>query len=273
MMRLSGTARCATRLDETQSKYPSFVTSIVVLTPIWRTKPTDAELALMRVSERNFADIPRHFLAPENLDVSFYRTEFPDWEITRFPNSTFANTTTYSRWLLTPGFYRKWEAFEHLAICQTDAVVVRDIRSAARPDIDYIGAPWVPPLRIIHSRNRMSVFSANPSPQGPWVTRMLGRRVFVGNGGLSVRRVSKHIQVTECIERSAGRLAEGQINEDALLCSLGPKKGLRVAGVDQAADTFLEAGAARLESVPSGLVGIHAIWRWNPNLARTLTSG
>ena len=71
-----------------------------------------------------------------------------------------------------------------MVICQSDALVIKNLNYLKNKLInyDYIGAPWIKPYHfnyfefkeIKYLRNIVSFFKIN--------------RLFVGNGGLSIRR-------------------------------------------------------------------------------------
>ena len=242
---------------------------MVVATPIWRERPTDQETAFLQRTDSTNASNTRLLCAPEGLDVSFYSRRFPDWRIHRFPDSAFASVTAYSMWLTEPHFYRALKDFECVTICQLDAVLLKDVSQVDMSGIDYLGAPWVPPIRVLVLGTRIYVASAHDDKRGLWLTRHLGRSLDVGNGGLSVRRVESHIRATEWLSSTVPvRYREGTL-EDVLLCAFAPRTGMRVAPAEVAGRVFLETGAATLTEVPD-VYGCHALWRWNPELAEFL---
>ena len=244
--------------------------SMVIAAPIWRQQPTDAEIAFLRRTDRSNKNVHRWLCAPEGLDVDFYNREFPDWEVHRYPQRAFVSVASYSLWLTAPDFYRTVDQFEFVTICQLDAVLIRDVTEVRMSDLDYLGAPWDPPLRVLTPGNRIYVASQHEQPQGLRLTKWLGRKLPVGNGGLSIRRVHAHITATEWITGTIPERYRQHTLEDVLLCAFGPRTGLRVAPKHIAEHVFVETGAVGLESVPD-VYGFHGLWRWNPGLAQLLT--
>ena len=243
--------------------------SIVVATPIWRERPNDQEAAFLGYTDSTNASNTRWLFAPKSLDVSFYRRLFPDWRIHHFPDAAFASVTAYSMWLTAPDFYRAIQDFEYVTICQLDAVLLKDVSHINMSGIDYIGAPWDPPIRILVLGTRIYVASNHGDSQGLWLTRHLGRPLGVGNGGLSIRRVEAHIRATEWLSTHVPARYRKTTLEDVLLCAFAPRMSLRIAPQEIAGRIFLETGAATLTKIPD-VYGFHGLWRWNPELAESL---
>lgn len=244
---------------------------MLIATPIWRVRPHEKEHAFLRLTDRSNRDVDRWFCAPENLDVTHYTREFPDWRVQRFPDSVFASVASYSLWLTSPDFYRSIDEFEFVTICQLDAVLIKDISEVDTSGIDYLGAPWVPPIRVLTPGNRIYVASDQERSQGLWLTRRFGHAIAVGNGGLSIRRVEAHITAVEWLSGHVPLRYRENTLEDVLLCAFAPRTGLRIAPTSAAGKVFLETGAAELTEVPD-VHGFHGLWRWNPALAAALTS-
>ena len=96
-------------------------------------------------------------------------------EFCRFDDKYFVSIDGYNKLLLTLGFYKRFESFQFILIYQLDAWVFRDeLLEWCNKGFDYIGAPW------FEGWDRASQNSS-----------YLG----VGNGGLSLRRVSSHLRV------------------------------------------------------------------------------
>ena len=244
--------------------------SVAITTPIWRANPTDEEIAFLRLTDRSNSDVLRWFCAPKGLDVSFYERRFPEWRIQRFPDEVFESVTSYSRWLTEPDFYKTFHDVEFVTICQLDAVLVRDIRRLDLSGMDYLGSPWIPSIKVLTPGNRIYVASRQGGEQGMWVTKRFGRSLRVGNGGLSIRRIDAHIKATEWLTRNVQGRYRATTLEDVLLCAFAPRTGLRVAPFDVAERVFMETGSATLDDIPD-IYGFHALWRWNPSLAESLT--
>ena len=245
--------------------------SWLIATPIWRERPTPAEIDFLRITQRTNANVTRWLCSPESLDTTFYASEFPNWEVHRFPDQVFRSVSSYSLWLTAPDFYRAVRGFEFVTICQLDAVLIRDITDLDTTGIDYLGAPWSPPIKVLTPGNRIYVASEQENSQGLWLTKRFGRELAVGNGGLSIRRVEAHIAAAEWLSQHVPLRYRERTLEDVLLCAFAPRTGLRIAPAATGGRTFLETGAAGLTEIPE-VYGFHALWRWNPSLADALTN-
>jgi len=118
------------------------------------------------------------------LDVSFYRFFFGGIEFDCFPEVFFESILGYNQLLLQVGFYEFYSEFEFLVILQTDAIILKDAFNFwAAQSFDYVGAPWPAGLLVELNRGR---FSGEASRQV---------RVHVGNGGYSLRRIDKTIDL------------------------------------------------------------------------------
>lgn len=243
--------------------------STAVATPVWLPRLPSHERAFLKITESHISDSPRFLLAPDTLDATYYEHEFPDWRILRFPTAHFSNTQTYSQWLTTPDFYKAWHPFEFLMICQTDAVVIKPPDMQQFRNVDYVGAPWSPPIRAVNVGDRLSIASRNGAWHGPWATRYLGRAIHVGNGGLSLRRVDKFIRFAENLQAPPFQRLTLRFQEDALFCCLGSRWDLQIAPLALARETFMEKEAAQHRNIPS-VCGFHALWNVNRALAETV---
>ena len=86
---------------------------------------------------------------------------------------------------------------------------------------------------------------------------MIGRQVFVGNGGLSIRNVRQfHRFATDNESANKGCLEQG-INEDIIIATMGSERGLRIASSAQAGAVFQEH-VNRGEAEAADLWGVHA---------------
>lgn len=239
--------------------------------PVWREQLSATEWAFLRATDRSNHEVSRIFLAPEGLDVSRYQTAFPDWEIRFFPPGHFASTRTYNLWLTSPDFYRSFTDFEFITICQTDAVLIRSAQELlpTMANYDLIGPPWSPPVRVLILGKRVSVASKFDGQTGPLLTRMWGRRLRVGNGGLTMRRTDVLVSITEKLMREFPNGVREHINEDVLICSVGPRWGLRIVPSAITSTLLQETEVVQAQRIPR-VVGFHALERWNPELCRQL---
>lgn len=245
--------------------------SVAIVTPIWKPTLDDRERDFVSITQKTSPQIDKIFCAPADLDVTDYRRQFPEWQFEFFDPHHFQSVKHYSLWLTEPEFYERFTGYEFICLCQTDAVLIKDITEIDMTNIDYLGAPWDPPIKVLRLGTRLYVSTAFDETPAPWPVRLFGRKVSVGNGGLSLRRVQALIDVANRISSAFPDQRREHILEDALFSAQGPRFGLRVASSDQANQVFWESTARKATQIPNAY-GFHGLWRWNPNLAKELTA-
>ena len=176
---------------QTQYKIPRGVCqknpSMVVIVPVYRTVlTTDEDLSLKQL----FTILQGRqivFIHPKSMDTSAYQ-KWPAKAL-QFEDRCFRTAADYSGLLLSLEFYNHFREYEFMLIHQTDVFLCQNnLTFFTHLEIDYIGAPWLTPKRCPFWCLRGSRFFAFP-----WLMRAFS----VGNGGLSLRRVNKIIEVLE----------------------------------------------------------------------------
>lgn len=247
----------------------------VLVTPIWQPQLDEQSAGFLHISQRTNAHLPSVFLAPRDLDLGYYREQFPATSILSFDPRHFTSVAAYSVWMTSPEVYAALAGPTWMLLCQTDAVLLRSLAGLPLPTdteptcFDYLGAPWDPPVRVLAVGHRLVVDSATASPRGPWWVRAVGRRLRVGNGGLSLRRLETFHQVATRLTRELPRRIVEHCYEDVIFCTYGPSRGLRVATPAQAQPVFAERQVEGSTMLPD-VYGVHALARWNPALADTV---
>jgi len=179
-----------------------------VIIPIYKTELNNQE----KISLYQVCNVLKDFdcivVAPADLDLMQHGV----WtRVERFDNGYFMGISSYNRLMLSPEFYKRFQQYEYILIYQLDAFVFEDKLSYfCDLGYDYIGAPW------LHG-----MFNYIDEKHCVW---------HVGNGGLSLRKVSSFIELLE--ERNP--LADEQIkNEDLFYSSIISEK-FRVAPLEVA---------------------------------------
>lgn len=223
----------------------------VIVIPIYKEIPSDDEILNLRLSLSKLTS-DKVLVAPANLDLTFYQEEFDLNRHEYFAPSYFKSVSSYSELLLTKEFYSRFNAYEFLLIYQLDAVVLREnLDFWTTLSYDYIGAPW---------------------PQG-WemqvkipdfdIEQKVSLKAFVGNGGLSLRRISAVYKLFDEFPVTKIQWIRNQLPEDLFFSLLGSiSKGLRVPNVRVASMFSIELDPKLLmqlngQEIPFGL---HA-WR------------
>ncbi len=149
-------------------------------------------------------------ISPEELDVSGIQKEYGVARVERFDKNNFQSTKTYNRLLLSREFYQRFLGYEFILIYQLDAFVFEDqLMDWCEKGQDYIGAPW------IGENWPETIMSMAKKPL--WARIFLFKLLFfkknnsVGNGGLSLRKVSSALKATAFLGSYASNWS---LNED-----------------------------------------------------------
>jgi hypothetical protein len=155
-------------------------TSVVVLVPVYQERLDSLEEYSLDTSLRHLLKREIRLIAPEKLKLDYYSARYPQIKVDRFPKPAFETISEYNRLLLSARFYERYATFEFMLVLQTDAILLKDdLDFWCTQAFDYIGAPWPKMFELYVNTGRFE------GPAGKHV------RVGVGNGGLSLRRISK----------------------------------------------------------------------------------
>ncbi|WP_081990391.1 DUF5672 family protein [Sporocytophaga myxococcoides] len=155
--------------------------NIVVIIPVYKEELSDGEKISFMQGCRILGDYDIILVAPLSLDLNNYFSIAGNTplKIERFPSEYFKGIKGYNRLLLGSEFYKRFLSYEYMLIYQLDAFVFNNsLIDWCKKDFDYIGAPFMDPDWIKKLEIKLHF------PVGRWINR-------VGNGGLSLRRVSK----------------------------------------------------------------------------------
>jgi len=222
-------------------KYSSLVKEIVLVCPTHKDSLTSSEWYNLKISELNCQGIPLYFLLPRTISKSYFEKEFPNWNIISIDDIYFSTHRWYNKLLLSNYFYDLFKDFEFLILCQTDAIIIKDI-SLIPKEYDCIGAPWEQGVR----------FKFLPT-------------LWVGNGGLTFRRVNKFRFIT----RLFFFLRWIKLNEDVVFSIISLFRILKTPNKKVANKIFLETGSKNI-SVPGENIGFHALSLFNPSLEKKI---
>ncbi len=167
--------------------------SVKVIVPIYDNILNPFERISLEQNWNVLKTYPFVFVHPVGLDISNVMKEFSGCGEEAFSDEYFNGISGYNRLMLSADFYRRFSDKEYLLICQLDAYVFRDeLKFWCNKGYDYIGAPWPVPKFF-----RLPLFKL-------WRKYFHSRRrtekdCKVGNGGLSLRKVSSHIRATELL--------------------------------------------------------------------------
>jgi len=145
-----------------------------IVIPIYKKEIDKDERKSLNQCLNVLSNFPIVIVAPKSLDLSAYN--LPDnIKIIRFNDAFFKNINGYNQLMLSLKFYKSFSNYEYILIYQLDSFVFKDdLAYWCNKGYDYIGAPWKDVL-VDYQRGKIDF--------------------GVGNGGLSLRKVSSFIKV------------------------------------------------------------------------------
>ena len=235
---------------------------LVVLVPIYRAHLDALEQFSLDVSLSVLAGRYVRFIGPSGMDLSLYTERYPSVPFIGFDEASFSSIPGYNRLLLSPEFYQQFAEYEFMRILQTDAIILRDELDywCVQP-FDYIGAPWPDGYELFVN---LGLF------EGAFGKRV---KVHVGNGGLSLRRISKCVSLLNEFDIAISVFSHTGSSEDLFFSVMGALSGDFIIPNEITASRFaLELKPSYYVAVNGGKLpmGGHAWWKHEPEFWRKL---
>jgi hypothetical protein len=170
----------------------------IVVFPLYGT-PSEIELAFLENGLNLTQGFKQVIVAPEGLiiDQSFGLLE--KLEVKRFAKHYFDGIRGYNQLLLSKVFYRAFALYDYLLIHQADVYLFKNELSFwCEKGYDYIGAPWFRPNLLNQSKWKQTLHNIKFFFKKNKV--YASRHNKVGNGGLTLRKVSSSIEILEQID-------------------------------------------------------------------------
>lgn len=229
-----------------------------VAVPIYRTIPTEVELySFLRLKQLEIENVV--LFGPTDINIDSYRQWWPDIPFESFESRHFLSVDTYNRLMLSTGFYERFaDRYEWLLIHQLDAFLFSDrIESFCKLAYDYFGAPWKEGQLMC------------PGTSNPRVLQLLGKRIYVGNGGLSLRKIPSTIDL---LERRKSGARHWKMNEDGFFSYWGVRdRTFRGCPVEVASKFAFEADPEYWLRLNGGLaMGCHGFEKHSPDFYRAI---
>lgn len=150
------------------------------------------------------------FAAPDGLNVDYYQARYPDIGFERYAAHYFESIAGYNNLMLSATFYERFANFDYILIHQTDALLFKDdLDTWMNLGYDYIGAPWPQGMTL-----RLDAESAD-------IYQGTQFQANVGNGGFSLRSVSKSISILNEAQPLHSFWRAHQLNEDCFFAFAG----------------------------------------------------
>lgn len=158
----------------------------VVIVPIYKDVLSSDDISSIINSKNILSKHDIKFVCSEKLNTKNY-TDIVDFEFVRMEDKYFQDVLSYSKLLLNKDFYKEFEEYDYMLICQPDAWVFEDrLEEWCNKGYDYIGAPWFKGYG--KAADNAKIFE------------------YAGNGGFSLRNIHTFIDVLSHAENSNKRL-------------------------------------------------------------------
>lgn len=187
---------------------------IVVVVPIYLPILTPMEELSLKQCLTILAEYRIVVIKPKNLDMAQVEAFNSIPEIMDFADSNFFSLRAYNKMVLDESFYQSFRMYKYMLIYQLDAYVFKDeLLFWANKGYDYIGAPWIPwRKRYLNRFGKYSLCLQRNFWNLVDKKRLYNEKFFyyqVGNGGFSLRRIEKMIEITDFYkEKINDRLAD-----------------------------------------------------------------
>ena len=154
----------------------------VIVVPVYNEVPNELEkLSLKQLDIIVKDDIEICLVGPNRINFSSYVELFNNNKPkhANFDDKYFESNKSYSQLCLSYDFYKRFDDYEYMLIYQTDCWIFRnEIKKFCEMGYDYIGGPIY-------------------SPGSRWPGFKNSMRPVVGNGGLSLRKISTMLKLTD----------------------------------------------------------------------------
>jgi 2-polyprenyl-3-methyl-5-hydroxy-6-metoxy-1,4-benzoquinol methylase len=183
---------------------------VVVVVPIYKPQLSALEAYSLSYSLKKLNGRDICFIGPDGLNVDYYIREYSDAKFLGCDRKYFASVQGYSDFLLNRAFYDLFNAYDFLLVLQTDAIVLNgDLSCWIDGGFDYVGAPWPGGMSQLVNFDKFTGEGA------------IQIKSHVGNGGLSLRRVSRCISLLEEFPAAVQIYKEHAFNEDCYFAIMG----------------------------------------------------
>ena len=176
-----------------------------IVIPIYKKDPTLDDTTAINQAFKLLKGYDITFVHPKSLDITNYK-KFDEATFKAFNDTYFESIYGYNQLMLNVEFY---EAFskKYILIYQTDAFIFKDdLNYWCEKDYDYIGAPWIrskeklPLIKKIWDYSICCIKSiTNYHSSGKTQKNKSLLYNQVGNGGFSLRKREKFIEVLKAL--------------------------------------------------------------------------
>jgi hypothetical protein len=199
----------------------------IVIFPIYKSLK-NIEISAFTQAIKMTPNYKHVFIAPQSMIFDSSFDKFKDIEVVRFNDSYFESIKGYNRLMLAKEFYNAFSDYDYMLIHQSDAYLFKpELDYWIKKDFGFIGAPWIKPGKILLVEFYKRIMNLAPFLFSVNARRRYIVRNNVGNGGLSLRKISSFIYVLDYIsEKILNTYLESDerdYNEDVFWSLEGPK--------------------------------------------------
>ena len=169
---------------------------VVVIVPLYKKNLLRIESPVLSTNLLKLSRYKRIAICPVNFDLTDYQNYNFD-DVVFFEERFFENLEGYNRLLRSSIFYERFIEYDFILIVQTDALIFGEsLDYFIEKDYDYWGAPWIDYELINYSFLKDFLPFLHKYKFLKPFRKFSHNRYLVGNGGLSLRRVKVHAEVT-----------------------------------------------------------------------------
>jgi hypothetical protein len=231
-----------------------------IVIPIYKPELSPQEQFNLDQSLKTLKAYKQTFIAPYGLDVSYYARRYVA-NFQFFEQTFFSSVLDYSRLLVNQFFYETFSDTEFILIIQSDVYVFHDdLPYWLNRGIDYVGAPWPNGIEL-------NVQVGKFARTGGKATK-----VFVGNGGFSLRRRQACIDLIKEHQEIADWFVKTGSNEDLFFSLIGSlSDDFLIPNQIMASRFALELNPEHYMAINSGKLpmAVHAYEKHNPDFWRS----
>lgn len=226
---------------------------IVVVIPIYNSLLKPEEKKSLSQCSDILSEYRLIVVKPTTLNIDNILLEFPNLETENFPDTYFTSVRTYNKLVLEAFFYQRFKMYQYMLIYQLDAFVFKDeLLLWALKGYDYIGAPWLPICQRKKNKRSLIVnikYFIYYTFRSPRCLKCKYHEYEVGNGGFSLRKIDKMIDLTIYYRKKINALLSDNAPfypEDVFLCVeiTNKKYSLKKPKFDEAMKFSMEVGAS-----------------------------
>lgn len=175
-------------------------TNVAIVIPYYKNELTDTELISLKACIYILHSYDIFLISPASLYTSEICQQHPMLKVKTFADKYFCNLRGYNKLMLSEEFYTQFTDYTYILIYQLDAFVFKDeLQLWVNKGYDYIGAPWIHLAQFSNSKGstircKLKRFWYKLTNNKKRLRKYYWG--YIGNGGFSLRKVSKMLQIT-----------------------------------------------------------------------------